>query len=452
LEATSFLEPSETAKPVIDVIVPPAVEPLLAPPPAVVVEVVKPEPGPAPDDIPARKGSPRRPRKTAPAGSQDESMAPVLTPPETAKATEMPPAPLLADLVKELTSIMEECHGVRDQLRTVRQDFQEMAGELDEIRNRSRSARQVLQETEGALGELRRTVEQYAPLRQEAERTAQELDLVRNRTGTVRQQLDDAGNDLEQIRTHTAQAWEQVPGTTQELERVRNRAAEIRQQLQEAEGPLAELKQTISTIGEDQKNQSREIWNRFHALQQDSDQVARRLADVRGGIDTLRFNVRGSEEEVGSLGRELNELRGEVEVVRTRVAETGLATQLVREVEKQQLQEILSEPHLSVDESPVPPQEVRLGVTVDADARVLEVLPDSPAEKAGVQPGDVIVNVNHRVIATSEGLREAIERGEAGQDVLLTVRRGTEQHQSKVLLSELAGMSAGPGNASEERS
>jgi Do/DeqQ family serine protease len=56
---------------------------------------------------------------------------------------------------------------------------------------------------------------------------------------------------------------------------------------------------------------------------------------------------------------------------------------------------------------------------------VSEVDPDGPAADAGIQRGDVIVQVNRQPVRSSAGLNEAIGRGGARPVLLLVNRRGT---------------------------
>ncbi len=56
-----------------------------------------------------------------------------------------------------------------------------------------------------------------------------------------------------------------------------------------------------------------------------------------------------------------------------------------------------------------------------------KVDPDSPADLAGLQPGDVITAVNDEPIKTPRGLSKAIQRYKPGDEVSLTVYRSGEQ-------------------------
>lgn len=80
-----------------------------------------------------------------------------------------------------------------------------------------------------------------------------------------------------------------------------------------------------------------------------------------------------------------------------------------------------------VKESPTP----RIGITFDperskTETRVDAVLPGSPAERAGLRPGDLITAIDRAPVGPSEELRESIKTGEPGAPRTLTVRRGDE--------------------------
>jgi serine protease Do len=78
-----------------------------------------------------------------------------------------------------------------------------------------------------------------------------------------------------------------------------------------------------------------------------------------------------------------------------------------------------------------------LGVTEDAkskDARILQVLPDSPAHQAGLKPGDVIQRLADAEIGSFDRLQEEVRRYLPGESVKLKVRRGKNVYELKVQL------------------
>lgn len=83
-----------------------------------------------------------------------------------------------------------------------------------------------------------------------------------------------------------------------------------------------------------------------------------------------------------------------------------------------------------------------LGVKVDArdsgnGARIVEVEPDSPAEKAGLKAGDLVTRVNDRLIDNSDSLIAAARSQDFGAKVTLEVsgEDGKDPRQVEVTLS-----------------
>jgi serine protease Do len=64
---------------------------------------------------------------------------------------------------------------------------------------------------------------------------------------------------------------------------------------------------------------------------------------------------------------------------------------------------------------------------------VLDVVDDSPAEKAGLKPGDVILSVGGRDVSDSDELRDAIRDRDAGAVDLRVLRSGTTRTMSVTL-------------------
>lgn len=79
-----------------------------------------------------------------------------------------------------------------------------------------------------------------------------------------------------------------------------------------------------------------------------------------------------------------------------------------------------------------------LGVTTkdnDKGAEVVEVTKESPASKAGIQKGDIIIKVGNTKIGNPQELSEAIRKHEPGDKVDITVIRG---NKPKLLKAELS--------------
>jgi len=69
----------------------------------------------------------------------------------------------------------------------------------------------------------------------------------------------------------------------------------------------------------------------------------------------------------------------------------------------------------------------RFGVDADAEgAFVLEVRPGTPAEDAGLEPGDLIVSIDDEAVSGSEEVRDAVRSHEPGDEVEIEVERDGE--------------------------
>ncbi len=90
---------------------------------------------------------------------------------------------------------------------------------------------------------------------------------------------------------------------------------------------------------------------------------------------------------------------------------------------------VRSRPFLGVQTISVDPEVVdQFGIEVDEGALVLEVIPGSAAELAGIQRGDVIVEIAGESVEGSEDVGSIVREHEPGEDIEITiVRAGDEQ-------------------------
>lgn len=103
---------------------------------------------------------------------------------------------------------------------------------------------------------------------------------------------------------------------------------------------------------------------------------------------------------------------------------------------------------LSVGRRKIPARSGLLGVMLadgDGGAKVMQVVPDSPAEKAGLRVDDVIASVNSKDVSSREALIETIRSYMPGQIVKLAVKRGDKEIQVE---AKLVG-GVGPGARAE---
>ncbi len=94
----------------------------------------------------------------------------------------------------------------------------------------------------------------------------------------------------------------------------------------------------------------------------------------------------------------------------------------------------------------------QLGVGVNQGAIVTQVMPDSPADKAGLQPGDVIKELDGKTVAGTRQLQGIVERLKIGKNYTLLIQRDGQEKKLKIAMAEMPDRIslAGRGEAEEE--
>jgi putative serine protease PepD len=87
------------------------------------------------------------------------------------------------------------------------------------------------------------------------------------------------------------------------------------------------------------------------------------------------------------------------------------------------------------------------GFTPTKGAVVLSVVPGSPANKAGLVQGDVIVNINGTAITSAEDLQKAVQAGKPGQTITITYYVGNNKRTTTATLGNQAQAPAGNSGA-----
>jgi serine protease Do len=80
-----------------------------------------------------------------------------------------------------------------------------------------------------------------------------------------------------------------------------------------------------------------------------------------------------------------------------------------------------------------------LGVGLDegeGGAKVVQVSPKSPAEKAGIKVNDVVTNISGKKIVDSESMINAIQKHHPGDEITIHLRRGEEEMEVKARLAK----------------
>jgi chromosome segregation ATPase len=300
------------------------------------------------------------------------------------------------ELEEERTRFLEEAKQLRQGVRQAGADLGELSAQLPGLRQqldgcRGRAERDVAEALQGyraeagrLLGELRQAA---AEARADVERTRQQLD-------SARREFDETGRQLVgQIKLQTQEILESDRGSRERLESVRG---ETRQ----AEERLAGLRQ-----------QTEAARVQLGTLQVEFAEARRLLADLQRDVQETRQSLLSARQEVEASKEYSREVSAEARKVE---GELQRAQEVVREV-------------VQTAEAVHGPPEPRLGLTADAAGVVVELFPDSAAEKAGLRVGDHIVRVNGRPVAGAADLKLAITQVEEGGEVVLDVTRGEEQ-------------------------
>jgi S1-C subfamily serine protease len=75
-------------------------------------------------------------------------------------------------------------------------------------------------------------------------------------------------------------------------------------------------------------------------------------------------------------------------------------------------------------------------LSVDKGVLITEVVSDSPAEKAGLEAGDIITEVEGKEITNIDDLLTLINTFEIGQTVQMSFWRNSDQKTASVTLAE----------------
>ena len=155
----------------------------------------------------------------------------------------------------------------------------------------------------------------------------------------------------------------------------------------------------------------------------------------------------------GNSGGPLFNLQGEVVGINTAIIPQGqgigfaipvntakpLIPQLVEHGE-------VTRGYLGVNIQTITPELAKaLEVEEQSGALVSDVMSDSPAEKAGVERGDIIIDFNGHKIADSRDLPAKVAATPVGEEVKLTVLRDGEEKELAVSVGELAADNSRPG-------
>jgi len=149
----------------------------------------------------------------------------------------------------------------------------------------------------------------------------------------------------------------------------------------------------------------------------------------------------------GNSGGPLVNMRGEVIGINTAIVRggSGIGFAIPASMAKSISSELLSKGRvtrgwLGVSLQPLTPElAASFGVKDAKGALVTEVMPESPAAKAGLRSGDVIVEVNGKKVENPGDLARTVALAPPRRVAKLTVWRGKQEHSLSVVLREAPG-------------
>jgi uncharacterized coiled-coil DUF342 family protein len=400
------------------------------------------------------------------AGAAEVPLAPPATPaPRRRRARKQPAAPptaepavlasplpanLLGEVNEALRAVKDRSVEVQEQLRGMREELAGLIREAADVRKESLSLKQELQEA----GEVVAPLHQVRLVRTELQETQREAAEAKERALAVKQEVLASENALAELRQTlqtTQRLREEVQQAGKEVEQVKARADAVGQELRNSEESLQAVRAALDTLRDDLKREFREAGARFLTMGEACKDLEKEIRELH-----LRFD------DVKPTRREPPALDVETPVVVSAptpapMADVGAADLMVPAIlepssaappstpsegtptPERRSGPVMAEsalPSGAVEERKTPEEgKKQLGVTVNPLGVVVEVLPETPAEKAGLHPGDVVLDVDGKPITSSADLREAVREADR-DEVHLTVARGAEKEEVTAHLAE----------------
>jgi len=78
-----------------------------------------------------------------------------------------------------------------------------------------------------------------------------------------------------------------------------------------------------------------------------------------------------------------------------------------------------------------------LNLTADEGVLIMQVMPNSPASEAGLQPGDLVTEIEGEAIATAADIQEIVSRRRVGESLEMEVQRDNRSVELTTTLGEL---------------
>ena len=258
----------------------------------------------------------------------------------------------------------------------------------------------------------------------ESEQMGRELAEAKRRLDVIRQSIDEAERDLDETRQRRqAMVRERIDAET-ELHEVRRQAEAVREEIAAGVGQVrsdAEEAQQAAQLCRQDAERLRALWPEVQVqtrqtlaevanLHQECVAAAALLLESHQQLQLVTKDADGAVERLAEVRRALGEgleaLASAVSVPADPPADRAVEHQL---------------PPLS--DAPPADHKGPLGAVVDREAVVVELLPSSFGERAGLQIGDRITAVGDTPIADADDLRRALEDAAIGGEAILAVVR-----------------------------
>jgi len=145
----------------------------------------------------------------------------------------------------------------------------------------------------------------------------------------------------------------------------------------------------------------------------------------------------------GNSGGALVDLNGNVVGIPTAMIPQaqGIGFAVPAEVAEQVAERLIKTgrmPWLGISHKELSPKEAASrGVPSGKGSLVMEVVPDGPADKAGIQAGDVILKVNEKRVNTAKDVGKEVRAHDAGSQITVTVWRKGREQKAEVVLGEV---------------
>jgi hypothetical protein len=407
--------------------------------------------------------------------SRRSTAAPVVAPPAPGPEAEgagEEAARHLAALRGEREQVQQELQELRQQARTAQDAY---------LREALAGAERVKSEfaaTEDLMKQIRRTFQEAAQdLLNEFEG---QLGLVRKELAGSHQLLQTLLPQAESFHQRLAQMWNRLPEAERQLQGVEQASEATRQDLRALDEEALVARQRLDALHHETTSSEA----RLAAVRLECDEAAGRLRELRRQLKEVTQGVSQTQEQVEEIRQEVPEESGPAPEGRNRLGMTvdpgvvvaellpdtpaaaaGLAPgDVIRGVNglpvlsgeqlRDQIQAIADGEELTIQltrsGAPVelkarleaaadePAERKPFGVTVAPGVVVAEVLPDTPADVADLERGDVVLEVNGTPVVTGEQLRQMIQPLLEGAEVHLRLRRGEQTHEIHVRLDEPA--------------